>query len=280
MFWRITETLPPLSEPLDFSVGAIFTLVELLAMIGTSLALIFLTRTKDRTPEANANVPWLKSLPEQPLVDVLVCTYNEEEAILERTIIGALGIDYPRYRLWVCDDGRRAWLKDLCERHGCGYITRPDNTHAKAGNINHALLHLAELREQPEFVAILDADFVAKAQFLTRTVALMREADVGVVQTPQHFFNPDPIQTNLALVKRVAGRAALLLRRGDGFEGRMGRRILLRHLIGHCAMRRLRVSAASRRIPSPRTTWPRLRLQRDRLPHRLSQRAAVARARA
>ena len=210
MFWRITETLPPLSEPLDFSVGAIFTLVELLAMIGTSLALIFLTRTKDRTPEANANVPWLKSLPEQPLVDVLVCTYNEEEAILERTIIGALGIDYPRYRLWVCDDGRRAWLKDLCERHGCGYISRPDNIHAKAGNINNALLHLAELREQPEFVAILDADFVAKAQFLTRTVALMRESDVGVVQTPQHFFNPDPIQTNLALVKRVAGRAALL----------------------------------------------------------------------
>jgi cellulose synthase (UDP-forming) len=200
MFWRITETLPPLSEPLDLSIGAIFTLVEMLAMLGTTLALIFLTRTKDRTSDANANVIWLKALPEQPLVDVLVCTYNEEEAILERTIIGALGIDYPCYRLWVCDDGKRSWLKELCERHGCGYITRPDNRNAKAGNINNALAHLAELGEQPEFVAILDADFVAKSQFLTRTVALMREPDVGVVQTPQHFFNPDPIQTNLALV--------------------------------------------------------------------------------
>ena len=107
------ETLPPFDQTLDFAVGAIFTLVEFLSMLGATMALIFLTRTRNRTPEANANVPWLKSLPEQPLVDVLICTYNEEEAILERTIIGALGIDYPRYRLWVCDDGRRQWLKDL-----------------------------------------------------------------------------------------------------------------------------------------------------------------------
>jgi len=201
MLWRFTETLPPLSEPLDFSIGMVFTLVEMLSMLGTTLALFFLTRTKDRTPEASANAQWLRSLPEQPLVDVLICTYNEEEAILERTIIGALGIDYPRYRLWVCDDGRRPWLKALCERHSCGYLTRPDNRQAKAGNINNALKHLATLREQPEFVSILDADFVAKSQFLTRAVSLMREPDVGVVQTPQHFFNPDPIQTNLNLAR-------------------------------------------------------------------------------
>jgi cellulose synthase (UDP-forming) len=201
MLWRITDTLPPLSEPLDFAVGAVFTLVEMLSMLGTTVALFFLTRTKDRTPEADADVKWLKALPEQPLVDVLVCTYNEEEAILERTIIGALGINYPRYRLWVCDDGKRPWLEALCAQHGCGYITRPNNNHAKAGNINNALQRLAELPDRPEFVAILDADFVAKAEFLTRAVALMREPDVGVVQTPQHFFNPDPIQSNLNLVR-------------------------------------------------------------------------------
>lgn len=201
MLWRITDTLPPADQTLDFAVGALFTLVEMLSMLGATLALAFLTRTSDRTPQADADVVWLKSLPEQPLVDVLICTYNEEEPILDRTIIGALGIDYPRYRLWVCDDGRREWLKELCERHSCGYITRSDNLHAKAGNINNALAHLATLEERPDLVAVLDADFVAKSQFLTRTVALMREPDVGVVQTPQHFFNPDPIQTNLALTR-------------------------------------------------------------------------------
>ena len=203
MLWRFTETLPPLSEPLDFSIGLVFTLVEMLSMLGTTLALFFLTRTKDRTPEANANALWLKSLPEQPLVDVLICTYNEEEAILERTIIGALGIDYPRYRLWVCDDGRREWLKDLCERHSCGYITRPDNRHAKAGNINNALKHLATLPEQPEFVSdprcrfrrqirVLDARRVAHAR-----AGCGRRADAAALL--QSRSDPDQPQSHARL---------------------------------------------------------------------------------
>ena len=95
-------------------------------------------------------------------------------------------------------------LKALCEEHGCGYITRYDNAHAKAGNINNALRHLAALPEPPDFIAILDADFVPKPAFLTRALSLMHEEDIGVVQTPQHFFNPDPIQTNLVDVPGLA----------------------------------------------------------------------------
>jgi cellulose synthase (UDP-forming) len=201
MLWRITDTLPPVGLTVDFGLGVLFTVVEMLSMLGTTVALVFLTRTRDRTPEADRNIPWLKSLPRQPLVDVLICTYNEEEEILERTIIGALGIDYPNYRLWVCDDGRRGWLRELCVEIGCGYITRSDNAHAKAGNINNALQHLSKVPQPPEFVSILDADFVPKPQFLTRTLALTQEPDIGVVQTPQHFFNPDPIQANLAMTR-------------------------------------------------------------------------------
>ncbi len=133
-----------------------------------------------------------------PLVDVFICTYNEEKAILERTIIGATGLKYGNYRVWVLDDGRRLWLKRLAEELGCHYLIRPDNRHAKAGNINHALRHVAGLHDKPEFVAILDADFVPMPEFLTRTTSLMADKAVGVVQTPQHFINPDPIQSNLA----------------------------------------------------------------------------------
>ena len=46
--------------------------------------------------------------------------------------------------------------------------------------------------------AILGADFVPMPNFLDRTLPLFREQDVGVVQTPQHFINPDPLQSNLA----------------------------------------------------------------------------------
>ena len=145
-----------------------------------------MSRTKERSGEVEAHKRWFE--PNAPLIDVFICTYNEEAAILERTIIGATGLRYPNYRVWVLDDGRRSWLQQLSERLGCHYLTRPDNRHAKAGNINHALRHVAGLPEQPEFISILDADFVTTPDFLSRTMALFHDPTVGVVQTPQHFI--------------------------------------------------------------------------------------------
>src|SRR5205814_9221048 len=99
----------------------------------------------------------------------------------------------------ILDDGRRDWLEALCRRKGVHYLTRPDNAHAKAGNINHALEYLRRHPDPPEFVAVFDADFVPQRAFLWRTMPLFQDADVGLVQTPQHFFNKDPIQSNLLI---------------------------------------------------------------------------------
>jgi cellulose synthase (UDP-forming) len=201
LVWRVLETLPPLAFNADFLLGLVFLVVEGLAIVGTTVSLVLMTRIKSRSPDADRNTPWLASLPRKPLVDVLICTYNEDETILERTIIGAQALDYENFRLWVCDDGRRPWLQALCSRLGCGYLTRPDNAHAKAGNINSAMRHLAALPEPPDFISILDADFVVRPQFLSRAMTLTKDEHVGVVQTPQHFFNPDPIQSNLRIAK-------------------------------------------------------------------------------
>ena len=201
LLWRIAETVPPVGLTLDFALGALFMLVEGLALSGGLISLFFFTRTLNRTAEVNAHLPWLLSQPVPPLIDVFICTYNEEEQILERTIIGATAMDYPNFRVWVLDDGRRAWLRELCDRLGCNYLTRPDNAHAKAGNINNALRHVAGLPQPPDFISILDADFVPKSNFLTRTMCLFHAEDVGVVQTPQHFVNPDPIQVNLSAAR-------------------------------------------------------------------------------
>ena len=38
-------------------------------------------------------------------------------------------------------------------------------------------------------------------QFLSRALTLFREDDVGIVQTPQHFINPDPVQNNLDAIE-------------------------------------------------------------------------------
>jgi len=199
LIWRIVETLPPFGLTFDFVIGIIFLTLETLYIVGTTASWIFLTRIRSRTPDADRNLPWLEAMPRKPRIDVLICTYNEDEKILERTIVGAQALQYENFHVWICDDGRRPWLEALCRRLQCGYLTRPDNAHAKAGNINSALRYLATLPEPPDFISILDADFVPQLQFLRRTLALMKDESVGVVQTPQHFFNSDPIQSNLAI---------------------------------------------------------------------------------
>src|ERR1700736_472947 len=199
LLWRITQTLPPFGISADWLFGISFLSVELLTGIGGTITWILLTRSSSRSATVTANTSWL--LHTRPLVDVLICTCNEDRAILERTIIGAMAMHYPNFRVWVLDDGRRAWLSELCAQKGCNYLTRPDNSHAKAGNINHAIRHLAELPSPPDFIAVLDADFVPFSNFVSRALCLFKDPAAGIVQTPQHFFNPDPIQSNLAITE-------------------------------------------------------------------------------
>jgi cellulose synthase (UDP-forming) len=196
LLWRIT-TLPQFGMSADWLFGISFLGVELMTGIGGTITWILLSRSSSRSATVEANTPWLMQT--RPLVDVLICTYNEDRAILERTMIGAMAMSYPNFRVWVLDDGRRAWLSDLCAQKGCNYLTRPDNSHAKAGNINHAAQHLAQLPSPPDFIAVLDADFVPFCNFVSRALCLFKDPAVGIVQTPQHFFNPDPIQSNLAI---------------------------------------------------------------------------------
>lgn len=197
LWWRFSETLPPFAFSFDSLYAWTFSIVEAAAVLGWTLSFVTLCRTKDRSREVDEQYAWLERVPRLPRVDVLITTYNEEKAILERTIIGALGIDFPGKRVWVLDDGHRPWLKALCQSKGVHYLARANNLHAKAGNINNALEHLRSDPEPAEFVAVFDADFVPQQNFLWRTMPLFHDASVGLVQTPQHFFNKDPIQSNL-----------------------------------------------------------------------------------
>ncbi|WFU54730.1 glycosyltransferase [Bradyrhizobium pachyrhizi] len=198
MAWRFTETLAPLDWTADalFSWG--FAMLEALTVLSSTIAFFILSRVKERTAEADQHSEWWQP-GEAPRVDVFITTYNEPSEVLERTIIGATEIRYPRLRIFILDDGARNWVRQLCELHEIGYLARSGKEHAKAGNINHALRARARDPAPPAFVAVLDADFVPHADFVERTLALFHEPSVALVQTPQHFFNPDPIQHNLRI---------------------------------------------------------------------------------
>ena len=199
MLWRVTETVAPVGLTLDFLASWSLLFFEAAALVGSLSAFVMLSRTRDRSAEATANLSWWEPGP-PPKVAILIATYNEELEVLERTIVGALALRHPNKEVFILDDGRRDWLRVYCDRMGVRYITRPDNHGAKAGNMNHALRFLDDSPlPPPEFVAVLDADFVPHRGFISRTLALFADPKVGLVQTPQHFFNSDPIQHNLGL---------------------------------------------------------------------------------
>ena len=247
MLWRWFSTLPPFGFTLDTLTALVFICVETAALVGATISFFFLSRVRDRAAEVEANMGWLTSLPTPPLIDVLICTYNEEEAILEQTIVGALAMDYPNYRLWTLDDGRRPWLEALCERLGCGYITRADNAHAKAGNINNALRRVAalddaaRLRLDPRRRLRADAELPHPRDDAVPRRRRRRGADAAALRQSR----PDAAQPVGGA--GVAGRAALFLRRHHGVEGRLGRRLLLRHVVDHP----LRAADGDRRLSRP-----------------------------
>jgi cellulose synthase (UDP-forming) len=121
-------------------------------------------------------------------VDIFVPTYNEDEEILEATLIGCNKISYP-HKTFVLDDGNRSFVKQLSDRMGCQYIARPSNEHAKAGNINYALN-----QTDGEFIVVLDADMVPQPEYLDRTLCYFKDKDLALVQLPQEFYNWDSIQ--------------------------------------------------------------------------------------
>jgi cellulose synthase (UDP-forming) len=121
-------------------------------------------------------------------VDVYVCTYDEPAEVVMATLAGCRALTYP-HTTWLLDDGRRAEMETMAELAGARYLTRPDNSHAKAGNLNAALP-----RTDGDLVLVLDADHVPMPDTLDALVGYFDDERMAVVQTPHDFFNHDSVQ--------------------------------------------------------------------------------------
>jgi cellulose synthase (UDP-forming) len=121
-------------------------------------------------------------------VDVYVCTYDEPVEVVAATLAGCRALTYP-HTTWLLDDGRRREMKKLAKTAGAGYLTRPDNSYAKAGNINAALPHTSG-----ELVLMLDADHVPMPDALDALVGYFDDERLALVQSPHDFFNHDSVQ--------------------------------------------------------------------------------------
>lgn len=180
--------------------NAFFVLVVLAAEFYAFVAL-FLGYLQTLWPLRRTPVP----LPDDPAlwpeVDLLIPTYNEPLHVVKYTALAALNIDWPdgKLNVYLLDDGRREEFRAFAEQAGIGYMTRPENVNFKAGNINRALERLSA-----PFVAIFDADHVPTRSFLQLTMGWFeRDSRLALVQTPQHFYSPDPFERNLDQFRNV-----------------------------------------------------------------------------
>ncbi len=194
--WRWHDTLPTFAFSVQNFWQYFFFAFEALAIVYTLMSIVILFRSIDRSGQADDAQKKMEREGDFPPVDIFICTYDEPLEILERSILTALALDYPDATVWVLDDRRRGWLREYCAEAGARYITRADNKDAKAGNLNNGLALTAAQTNAP-VILVLDADFAPRRDFLKRTVGLLLNPDVAVVQTPQFYYNPDPIQHNL-----------------------------------------------------------------------------------
>ncbi|MBM5800047.1 MAG: glycosyltransferase [Cyanobacteria bacterium K_DeepCast_35m_m2_023] len=194
LHWRLAASLN-LATPLSASLSWLLLLAEAWLLVSGLVPLLLSWRRFDdgRAAADGAHAHW-QAGSWRPQVAVLVPTCGEPLAVLERCLVGCTGLSYPHTTVWVLDDSGRTSVRELAERHGCHYLSRPERLHAKAGNLNAGLA-----ASTGELVAVFDADFVPQWHFLERTIGLLADPAVGLVQTPQVFFNADPLMRNLAM---------------------------------------------------------------------------------
>ena len=202
LYYRTNYTMA-----LDSWVNGFFSILlyaaELYAIATLLLSYFQTLRLRERQPLD------LSTIPSDQLfsVDIYIPTYNEDISIVRKTVLASLAIDYPedKKEVYILDDGRdpkyrdrREQLRRMCAELGCTLLTRDNNEHAKAGNINAALT-----RTHGDLILILDCDHIPTHQFLQETVGFFYKPKVAMVQTPHWFYNPDPFERNLLTRGRV-----------------------------------------------------------------------------
>jgi cellulose synthase (UDP-forming) len=208
MWWRVDALTDFFADEGNrhVSVDAALILLLISAEIYT-IVIMLLGYMQTAWPLQRKPLPLPADDAEWPHVDLLIPTYNEPLSLVRYTALAALNIDYPpdKLHVYILDDGTREDFSEFAAEAGVGYIIRKEHGHAKAGNINHALTTMSS-----PYVAIFDCDHVPTRSFLQMTVGwMLADRMLGMLQTPHHFYSPDPFERNLLQYKTIPNEAEL-----------------------------------------------------------------------
>ncbi|RQS60734.1 UDP-forming cellulose synthase catalytic subunit [Burkholderia sp. Bp8963] len=201
VWWRTTQTLD-FRSPVEAFAGYLLYAAEAYTWLILLLGFVQTAWPLDRpiVPLSDDPDTW-------PTVDVYIPTYNEPLSVVKPTVFAAQSMDWPaaKLRVYLLDDGKRPEFEAFAREAGIDYLTRDDNRHAKAGNINRALP-----KTRGEYIAIFDCDHVPTRSFLQTTMGVFqRDPKCALVQTPHHFFSPDPFERNLGTFREIPNEGNL-----------------------------------------------------------------------
>jgi cellulose synthase (UDP-forming) len=133
-------------------------------------------------------------------IDVFLPSCGESLALINNTFsyVSQLKWRGGRKIVYVLDDSARESVKDLADRYHFRYVVRPNpGEMKKAGNLLHALSISAG-----DFIAVIDADFAVRPDFLLETMPYFADPKIGIVQTAQCF---DVTNRSFSYIQRYAG---------------------------------------------------------------------------
>ena len=119
-----------------------------------------------------------------PSVDVFLPTAGEPLEVLANTYKYVSQLTWPgTITVWVLDDSGRREVNDLANDYGFIYRVRPDRGRMKkAGNLRYGYE-----QSNSDYIAVFDADFVPRSDFLSNLIPYFEDPSVGIVQSPQFF---------------------------------------------------------------------------------------------
>jgi Glycosyltransferases, probably involved in cell wall biogenesis len=159
------------------------------------LNLLFNYLSARRNGEQNCEKFDFSNPEEIPLVTIQLPVYNELY-VMDRLLKNISALDYPKDKLEIqvlddsTDESFETTALQIKELRSSGldiqHITREKRTAYKAGALKEGL-KIAK----GEFIAIFDADFLPKPNWLKRTIPYFKDSEIGVVQTRWGHLNRD-----------------------------------------------------------------------------------------
>ena len=137
-----------------------------------------------------------RSTASAPMVSVHLPCYAEPPEVVQATMDHLAALDYSNYEVLVCDNNTRdealwvplrehaARLNRRLGRELFRFFHVAPLEGAKAGALNYLIERMAP---ETKLVAVLDADYLAEPDFLSRLVGFFDDAHIGYVQTPHDY---------------------------------------------------------------------------------------------